>query len=74
MNVGGQNENIVFHWRTTPLEVSDPDELARRRAIDEAREALAVAEGKRVITVGWGVPDVDDGVGPVIEGEVAKNA
>jgi hypothetical protein len=76
VNIGGGNENIVFQWRTTPLEVSDPEELARRRAIDDAREALAVAEGKRVITVGWGGPDVDDGVGPVIEGEVevAKNA
>ena len=48
------NESLVFQWRTTPLEVSDPDELARRRAIDDAREALAVAEGKRVVTIGWG--------------------
>ena len=57
MNVGGQNENIIFQWRTTPLEVNDPEELARRRAIDDAREALAVAEGKRIVSIGWGDPD-----------------
>ena len=55
-------------WRTTPLEVSDPEELARRRAIDDAREALAVAEGKRVVTIGWGdSPDKDVNCGQVIE-------
>ena len=57
VNVGGQNENIIFQWRTTPLEVNDPEELARRRAIDDAREALAVAEGKRIVSIGWGDPD-----------------
>ena len=62
------NESIVFQWRTTPLEVSDPEELARRRAIDDAREALAVAEGKRVVSIGWGdPPDKDVSGGQVIE-------
>jgi hypothetical protein len=57
-----QPQDIVFHWRTTPLEASDPEELARRRAIDDAREALAVAEGKRIVSIGWGGPnDGDDG-------------
>ena len=68
VNVGGQNENIIFQWRTTPIEVRDPVELARRRAIDDAREALAVAEGKRVVTIGWGdPPDKDVNCGQVIE-------
>ena len=68
VNVGGQNENIVFQWRTTPFEMSDPEELARRRAIDDAREALAVAEGKRVVSIGWGdPPDKDVSSGQVIE-------
>ena len=57
VNVGGQNENIIFQWRTTPLEVNDPEELARRRAIDDAREALALAEGKRIVSIGWRDPD-----------------
>ena len=63
------NESIVFQWRTTPLEVSDPEELARRRVIDDAREALALAEGKRVVSIGWG--NSDDG--KTIEGDPVES-
>jgi hypothetical protein len=68
VNVGGQNENIVFQWRTTPLEVSDPDECAKRRADEDARERQLVGEGKKVVTMGWGEPpDKDVSGGQLIE-------
>jgi hypothetical protein len=75
VTINQKQQDVVFHWRTTPLEVSDPDEYAKRRADEDAREALAAAEGKQVISMGWGLPDDrrDDGAGPVIEGELAKN-
>ena len=68
VTVNQPQQDIVFSWRATPLEVTDPVELARRRAIDDAREALAVEEGKRVVSIGWGdPPDQDVSGGQVIE-------
>ena len=68
VTINQPQQDIVFSWRTTPLEVADPVELARRRAIDDAREALALAEGKRVVSIGWGdPPDKDVSGGKVIE-------
>ncbi len=69
VTINQPQQEVVFHWRTTPLEVSDPDEYAKRRADEDAREALAAAEGKQVISMGWGLPD-DRRDGPVIEGEL----
>jgi hypothetical protein len=68
VTINRPQQDVVFHWRTTPLEVSDPDEYAKRRADEDAREKQLVGEGKTIVTVGWGEPpDKDVGGGQLIE-------